>query len=147
MSGNVRDLFGEVPAATPLEVHEHWIIGGPRAARGERITHSHEGGDIPHQHPDTGPAAYTIDKEEWFRATGGVAGGSRKTFTKTPEGEQLPRVELEDWQKTFEIHHGPPPPGWKGSGGGDLAAARMVLGMRMTVSKIVPFPGPKRAGS
>ena len=141
----IRDLFGEVPKPKPLEVHEHSIISGPRAGSGETIVHSHEGGEHPHKHPDTGPSKYTIDQDEWFEMTGGVAGGSRKRFTQAPEGEQLPRVELEDWQKTFEIHYGDPPPGWKGQGGGHLAAARMVLAFRMTVSNVIPFPGPKKA--
>lgn len=145
MSGAQQDLFGDVTEAKPLEVHEHWIISGPRARCAAKIIHSHVGGDTPHKHPDTGPAAYTIDKDDWARATGGVEGGNRKRFTRSPEGEQLQRVELEEWQKSFEIHHGDPPPGWQGSGGGHLAAARMVLGSKMTISRVVPFPGPKKA--
>lgn len=145
MTGIVRDLFGEIPEPSKLEVHEHCIVSGPRANGGEHIVHSHEGGDIPHQHPHTGPASYTIDKDDWARMTGGVEGGSRKRFTPKPEGEQLPIVDLEDWQKTFEIHYGNPPAGFNGTGGGHLTAARMVLGCKMTVSNVVPFPGRKKA--
>lgn len=132
------DLFGERPE-TKLEVHEHSIISGPRACRGERVIHSHAGGDAPHQHPDTGPASYIIDKDDWLRETG-LSGGGRKSFTAAPTGEQLPTVELEDWQKTFEVHVGAPPPGFQGTGGGMFTAARMILGSRMTVSNVVPFP-------
>lgn len=129
-----------------LEVHEHCIISGPRANRlNAKIVHSHDCGGIPHQHPNTGPATFTIDKDDWHRATGGVAGGGRKRFTDSPEGEQLPRIELEDWQKSFEIHYGEPPRDFKGTGGGHLAAARMMLAFKMTVSNVVPFPGPKKA--
>lgn len=140
----VIDLFGEVPMRKPFEVHEHSIISGPKENRGEKIVHSHEGGDIPHKHEHTGPATYTIDQDDWSRATDGVAGGGRKRFTQKPEGEQLPRIELEDWQKGFEIHHGPAPPGFEGTGGGHLAAARMTLAFKMTVSNIVPFPCPEK---
>lgn len=145
-----KDLFGEVvklpqrAAAKTFEMHDHCIISGPRACRSITITHSHEGGSEPHQHPDTGPASYTIDQDEWHAATG-MHGGGRKVFTATPEGEQLARVELEEWQKTFEIHVGDPPPGWTGTGGGMAAASRMILACRMTVSNVLPFPGPKRA--
>jgi hypothetical protein len=77
--------------------------------------------------------------------TGGVEGGSEKRFTASPEGEQLPVVELEDWQKRFDIHYGAMPAGFEGTGGGHLAAARMVLRFKMSVNNIIPFPGPKRA--
>ena len=146
MSEVIRDLFGDVPKEKPLEIHEHSIISGPRVNCGAKIVHSHEDGDIPHGHKHTGPATYTIDQDDWHRATGGVAGGSRKRFTKTPEGEQLPRVELEDWQKSFEIHYAEDPTGGLKdvTGGGHLAAARMVLAFRMT-AVVIPFPGPKKA--
>lgn len=139
------DLFGGVHEPAPLEIHEHCYISGPNAnwSPTRRITHSHQGGDTPHQHPDTGPASYTIDKDEWMRMTG-MVGGGRKRFTKTPEGEQLPRVELEDWQKTFEVHVAPPPPDFKGQGAGLAPAARMILGCRMTVSNVLPFPSAPR---
>lgn len=92
------------------EVHTHSFVSGPRAVghyeRGVwfegTFSHSHDGGDRPHQHPDTGPATYTIDKDEWARRTGGIGGG-RKQFTAKPTGEQLPIVELEDWQKSFRV--------------------------------------------
>lgn len=141
----VYDLFGAVPKPKMLEVHEHSIISGPRAHHTQKIVHSHEDGEIPHQHPDTGPATYTIDKRDWFEASGGVDGGGEKEFTTAPQGEQLPRVELEDWQKGFEIHFAEDPTGGLKdvTGGGHLAAARMVLAFRMT-AVVIPFPGPKK---
>lgn len=146
MTGTViRDLFGDIPEAKPLEVHEHSIISGPRANSGAKIVHSHEDGCVPHGHPHTGPATYTIDQDDWHRMTGAYGGG-RKRFTKAPEGEQLPRVDLEDWQKSFEIHYAEDPTGgFKDStGGGHLAAARMVLAFKMA-AVVIPFPGPKKA--
>lgn len=144
MSGTViTDLFGPIPDRKPLEVHEHHIISGPRAHSGKTIVHSHERGELPHGHEHTGPAAYTIDKDDWARATG-LQGGGRKRFTDAPEGEQLPIVELEDWQKSFTIVVGDPPPGFSGTGGGYYAAARMILACRMTVDNVVPFGGPKK---
>lgn len=78
-----------------LEIHEHCIISGLRSHRtgswpdgmGSKFSHSHEGGDKPHTHPDTGPASYVIDRDEWARATG-LSGGGRKKFTARPTGEQ-----------------------------------------------------------
>lgn len=140
---NTVDLFGPIPAKA-FEVHEHCIISGPRANRSQKIVHSHDGGSEPHQHDHTGPASYTIDKCDWLKATG-LRGGGRKPFTTAPEGEQLATVELEDWQKTFEVHIGAPPPGFEGTGGGVVTASRMILGSRLTVSGVIPFPGPKKA--
>lgn len=124
---------------TRLEVHEHCFIRGERArfaglAMG-KLVHSHEGGDVPHQHPDTGPGSYTIDKDEWMRATG-LKGGGKKRFTPKPNGEQPPIVELEDWQKSFEIIVCKPPTEYIGEGPGIAPAARMILGFGMTVSAI-----------
>lgn len=87
-----------------LEVHEHCFVSGQRARQtwNYKFSHSHEGGNVPHQHPDTGPAAYTIDKDEWARTTG-LVGGGRKRYTTRPTGEQLPRVELEESQRTFDV--------------------------------------------
>lgn len=70
-----------------LEVHEHAFTSG----RWDKISHSHEGGDAPHEHPDTGPASYTIDKDEWARKTG-LRGGGRKKYTAKASGEQFPLV-------------------------------------------------------
>jgi len=120
-----------------LEVHEHSYVSGPRARGGygrdgkwlqSKFAHSHEGGDRRHRHPETGPAAYTIDKDEWFRTTG-LRGGGRKTFTFDPTGEQLPIVELDEDEHSFEVIVMNPsaPPGFIGEGGGFAAAARMVL--------------------
>lgn len=122
-----------------LEVHEHSFVSGPRAGghyensvwHTGKFTHSHEGGAQPHQHEDTGPATYTIDADDWFRATGGTRGGSRKRYTVKPSGEQMPIRELEEWQKSFTVVVCDPPADFKGTGGGDLAAARMALTFRM----------------
>lgn len=143
------DLFG-APKETPnkvknggakrLEVHEHIYITGPRA-RGmfiqatqkttSHFSHSHEGGDIPHTHPDTGPGCYVIDKDEWFQQTG-LRGGGRKKFTAKPEGEQLAFIERTPEENTFEVIVGPPPKDWGGTGGGMATASRMILGLGMT---------------
>lgn len=122
-----------------LEVHEHSYTSGQRANGGcyvggvwmtSRFAHSHEGGDQPHQHEHTGPASYTIDKDDWFRATG-ARGGSKKRYTTKPTGDQMPIRELEDWQKSFRVIVCDPPTDFKGTGAGDLAAARMMLTFRM----------------
>lgn len=75
-----------------------------------------------------------------------MAGGGRKRFTSKPEGEQLPRVDLEDWQKSFEVHHAEDPTGGLGDviGGGHFAAARVMLAFKME-AVVVPFPGPRKA--
>lgn len=131
------ELFGAARKPKGLEVHEHCFIHGPRACWAgtdrARVVHSHEGGDVPHQHPDTGPASYTIDKDEWYRATG-LTGGGRKKFTAKPSGDQFPLVALEKWQTEFEIIvcDPPAPPGFEGEGGGHHAAARMVLACGLT---------------
>lgn len=82
---------------TKLEVHEHSYVAG-----GGNFSHSHEGGNAPHQHPGTGPACFTIDKDRWQQLTG-YNGGGRKKFTAKPTGMQMPIVELEDWQRTFDV--------------------------------------------
>ncbi len=72
-------------AAKQYEVHaHHWVSGSRRG----QFSHSHEGGDVGHEHTNTGPAAFTIDKDEWAAATG-LRGGGRKKFTKRPAGEQM----------------------------------------------------------
>lgn len=119
-----------------FEVHEHCYVSGPRANGAYyKFSHSHEGGDQPHQHPNTGPASYTIDKDEWFRATG-LRGGGLKKFTTRPTGEQLPWQELEAWQKTFEVViHGDPTPEL-GEGPGIAPAVRMVKQFRMRIADV-----------
>lgn len=121
------DLF-DSPKPVKLEVHEHIIISGPR--NGQRIVHSHPGGDVPHKHEHTGPGCYTIDKDEWLRATG-MRGGCRKKFTAEPSGEQFPAIPTET---TFQIIVCDPsaPPGFKGEGGGHHAAARMMQAFNLT---------------
>lgn len=135
--------------AGTLEMHEHSQISGPghnisRNGRLPHINHSHQGGDKPHQHEHHGPASYTIDKDEWFAATG-LRGGGRKVFTAAPTGPQLPIVELADWQKSFEVivdeescARFREEQGGTVTGAGVGPAARMVLGAKM----IPLFPGP-----
>jgi hypothetical protein len=81
---------------TGFEVHEHGFIRG----RWDKVSHSHEGGDASHEHPDTGPACYTIDRAAWARATG-LSGGGRKRFTAKPSGERLPLIKTEP--ATFDV--------------------------------------------
>lgn len=145
------------PAPRKLEVHEHCVIRGPRANRSgpgwpvgqdSTIEHSHDGGNIPHSHPDTGPASYTIDKDEWLRATG-MRGGGRKKFTPTPAGEQFEFIPRTAEERAFEVIacDPPAPPGFVGEGGGLSAAARMALafGLRPIVKAAPPFnPSRKR---
>lgn len=115
-----------------LELHEHAVISGPDAnwAGRNRIVHSHEGGEVPHRHEHTGPASYTIDKDDWFRATG-LQGGGRKQFTSAPTGKQLPTIVLTEAGRAFEVVVGPPPQGFTGTGAGSAPVARMVLAMGM----------------
>lgn len=111
-----------------LEVHEHSFISGGRHGR---VAHSHEGGNVPHQHEHTGPASYTIDKDDWHRATG-LRGGGRKKFTAKPTGEQFPIRDLEDWQKSFEVVVVGPPSPHIGTGPGIAPAVRMIKQFGMT---------------
>lgn len=124
------NLFGHAAASQRFEVHEHAHL-----RRNANFFHSHEGGDQPHQHADTGPACYTIDEDEWFRATG-CPGGSRKKFTTKPDGVQLPIVELEEWQKSFEVIVFDPPPEHVGVGPGELPVLRMIKAFGMTARVI-----------
>ena len=109
-----------------------FMFGRPKGELAQEI------GGVPHQHPDTGPACYTIDKDEWVRDTG-LRGGGRKKFTKVPTGEQFPIVELEEWQKSFEIIYGPPPKGPQyenATGPGIALPLRLVKGFGMTISAV-----------
>jgi hypothetical protein len=130
------------PKPRRLEVHAHTFVSGPRAngmfiqatqKTTSEFNHSHEGGEIPHDHPDTGPSCYTIDKDQWAAMTGGLLGGGRKKFTPEPTGEQMPMRARTPEENTFEIHYCDPPADWnpKFSGGGFYAAARMVQAFRM----------------
>jgi hypothetical protein len=123
-----------------FEVHEHVFVSGPRShgmfiratqKTTSHFSHSHEGGNIPHTHPNTGPGCYTIDKDEWLQATG-LRGGGRKKFTKEPSGEQMPMIERTPEENTFEVIVGPPPKEYKGEGPGVAPAVRMILGFGMT---------------
>lgn len=102
MAMNQADLFEAPKPKKKLELHRHCFINGLRARQSWRhkFEHSHEGGDEPHEHPDTGPASYTIDKDDWFRATG-LTGGGRKKFTVKPSGEQFPFVATDN--EPFEV--------------------------------------------
>src|SRR5258706_5701767 len=86
--------------AASLEVHGHSWITGPHANHGLRIEHSHQEGSYSHRHPDTGPAGFTIDKDEWYAATG-MRGGGRKRYTPRPIGQQLEWIEPE--HRTFKV--------------------------------------------
>lgn len=137
------------PKRPKLEVHEHSIIRGPRAnSPRSSIEHSHEGGDVPHTHPETGPAHYTIDKDEWLRATG-LRGGGRKRFTDAPAGEQLEFIARRPEDSVFEVIvcDPPAPPGFKGEGGGLHAAARMAMafGLRPIVRAADDHEPPEAA--
>ena len=133
------NLFDE-PRPRRLEVHEHIFIRGARS--GQRLVHSHPDGERPHEHENTGPSCYEIDKDEWFAATG-MRGGGRKKFTAAPSGEQFAAIPCET---TFEIIvcDPPAPPGYNGSGGGHHAAARMMQAFHL--SPIVHLP-PKKERS
>ncbi len=89
--------MGRQDSKGTLEVHSHHYLSSTSS-----FEHSHEGGGVPHKHPDTGPATFVIDKDEWHAATG-LDGGGRKKFTHKPTGPQLPIAELEDWQRTFRV--------------------------------------------
>jgi hypothetical protein len=119
------------------EVHVHCFVSGPRAnGAAYKFNHSHEGGETPHQHPETGPASYAIDQDQWARRTG-LRGGGRKTFTAKPTGEQLPIQPLEDWQKSFNIIVCEPPPTFVGEGPGLALAERMVQQFGMHVGRVI----------
>lgn len=97
MSGKIREM-------PRLEVHTHSYVSGPNANKSwlSKVEHSHEGADIPHTHPDTGPGAYTIDKDEWAARTG-LKGGGRKKFTAKPTGPQLDYIERPAHENTFRV--------------------------------------------
>lgn len=133
-------MNGAAKRTTAFEVHTHTFVSGPRAngifirSRQETTStfhHSHEGGSVPHRHPDTGPASFTIDKDEWARRTG-LRGGGRKTYTAAPTGEQLPIEALEDWQTSFKVIVCKPTPRAWGPGPGVALPLRLVLGFGMT---------------
>lgn len=129
-----------------LEVHEHCIVSGPRSnvCGRNKFTHSHEGGNVPHEHPCTGPSSYTIDKDAWYERTG-LRGGGRKKFTKKPTGEQFPIVSIDPTDLEFDViycvgamekfREWDP----KSTGGGDAAMHRVALGFGMKpVLKVLP---------
>lgn len=132
--------------AKGLEVHEHSFIRGPRAMHLGRVAHSHEGGDVPHSHPDTGPATFTIDKDEWFKKTG-LRGGGRKRFTAKPTGVQLEIIPREPGEDDFDIiivtKPGEPIPDLEGSAVG-LTAERLRLAHGARVRRVLVNPPPTR---
>lgn len=71
------------------EVHEHSVLNS-RFSPSPRIVHSHEGGDVPHNHPNTGPSFY---------------GHGRRApkFTKKLSGEQLEYIERSEEENSFEL--------------------------------------------
>ena len=128
------------------QVHEHSIVSGPRANGGcyapsgqwllSKFSHAHEGGDQPHKHPECGPAFYGYPRQT-------------PKFSAQPKGEQRPWQDLEDWQRSFEIHIGEPSPakgqpGYIGEGPGLLPVERMITGFKMRVSRIVDHTSRKR---
>ena len=130
-----------------LEMHEHHFITGPLALTGaSKFAHSHDGGEVPHEHHNdagrTGPAARTIDKDEWFAATG-LRGGGRKKFTAAPSGPQFamrrteaPKIEIIIvGDGGASIAHG--------CGGTDLTLARMTKALDARVENVAHV-GPRR---
>lgn len=133
-----------------LEVHEHHYITGPRAnGLRSKFAHSHDGGDKPHTHPDTGPSAYTIDKDDWFRSTG-LRGGGRKKFTKNPTGEQIETVI--PYERSFRVVFCDPPhpPGHPpdATGPGEALPLRIAKTFKMpfTVEQLPPKRGRASQG-
>lgn len=73
------------------ERHEHSYITGPESRKPRKpgapeLVHSHEGGDMPHSHPDTGPSRYGQNK-----------------LTKLPKGPQLELVEHTPERGSFRV--------------------------------------------
>lgn len=124
-----------------LEVHEHSYIAGPR--RGG-FSHSHEGGDKPHEHVEgaveTGPGCYTIDKDEWYARTG-MRGGGRKKFTVKPTGVQIPLIAREPSKiRVFIVGDGGASVAGGGSGPGLAVVDRMVLAFGAEVESFEHVP-------
>lgn len=115
-----------------LEVHEHCFVSGPNASGPNyKFKHSHAGGGIPHKHPDTGPSCYTIDKDQWRKATG-LRGGSRKKFTSKPVGERMEWIALEYCESHFIVHADGVSSIHEIGGAVEFTANRMVLAFGMT---------------
>lgn len=72
-----------------LEVHEHCVLNSHFSPT-PKITHSHEGGGVPHEHPSMGPSFY------------GYGRRAPKTTTK-PKGEQFEYISRTEEQNTFEL--------------------------------------------
>jgi len=135
-----------------LELHEHCYISGPNSAHSGRnkLTHSHEGGDQPHEHADethrTGPGSYTIDGKQWAAETG-MRGGGKKCFTREPTGPQLPLVVIEPPQiRVVIVGDGGASVAGKSqsTGPGDAPIVRMILGMKARVVSVEQAPTPGR---
>lgn len=115
-----------------LEVHEHAWVTGPRSRFvGQKLVHSHGGGDVAHEHEHTGPSCYTICRKQWLKKTG-LVGGGRKRFTASPTGEQLPQRNLTEEELTYDLVVVGPP----GQGGPGVALPlhlAMAFGMKAEV--------------
>lgn len=140
----------QAPRSPKLEVHEHCFIRGPRAnGWAYKFEHSHDGGDAPHTHPDTGPSSYTIDKDEWLARTG-LRGGGRKKFAAKPSGEQFEVMTSRTAEEqTFEVIVCDPPKGaqFEGAeGGGHHAAMNMVLSFGLH-AKVIDGRSPDAKGA
>lgn len=120
-----------------LEVHEHSYVSGPNANKSwlRRLVHSHEGGNKPHEHEHSGPACYTIDKDEWLRATG-LKGGGRKKFTKAPTGPQMSLNPCEPMTFEVIVHESAIPAGGAtGPGIAPIARIELAFGARARMRK------------
>lgn len=83
MTSTVAPAAPEVPANSARSghrVHRHYWIAGPNSVKPGRhdFEHSHDGGDVPHTHADTGPACFS-GKKRTKRPNGPQADGYRAT--------------------------------------------------------------------
>lgn len=89
--------------AEKLEVHEHCFVSGPRStghyefdakkretkwADRKKLVHSHEGGSVPHAHPDTGPSFY---------------GYRQPKVTQRAKGEQFELIPIPKEDQSFDL--------------------------------------------
>ncbi|HLW51338.1 MAG TPA: hypothetical protein VKW06_00720 [Candidatus Angelobacter sp.] len=92
-------LQSELPEPETLELHSHTFVSGPRSKSGygkdgkwhecgEKISHSHTGGSVPHRHEHTGPSFYGYRKPK---------------VTQKPKGEYLEIVAIPDEEQSFDL--------------------------------------------
>lgn len=117
-----------------FQVHAHTRLDARRSPA-PTITHAHAGGHDPHQHAHYGPAFYGHLRE-------------KDKFVAKPTGEQLPIVELEDWQKSFEVVVCDPmpsvgQPGYIGDGPGLALPLRIARGFKMPFTVVDGSRGAK----